>query len=265
MASKLRGSTRDKTTRSTRSATNRGATTKPLPEFPELRETKIRAESFKPANEAQKRYKIQNNTVTFGIGPAGTGKSYCAAYAAAEMLKNREVDKIIITRPVVEAGEELGFLPGDMNEKFAPYVAPIVECLGKMLGKSHVEALIENGKIVMLPLAYMRGHSFNNAFVILDEAQNVSRKQMLLFLTRIGKDSTIVVDGDCDQRDLDVDGLEDAIRRLDRTASVGVHEFSLDDIVRSGIVRDVIRAYSTGKLKVDIETADTDDELGEKS
>lgn len=257
MASKLPGSTRGRPDRKARTTRSKGTDHIKLPEYPEVRASTVRAQPFKPANEAQKRYinKIENNTVTFGIGPAGTGKSYCAAYVAAEMFKNKEVEKIIITRPVVEAGEEMGFLPGDMNEKFSPYVAPILECLTKMLGKSYVEALIENGKIEMLPLAFMRGHTFNNAFVILDEAQNVSRKQMLLFLTRIGKDSTIVIDGDCDQRDLDVDGLEDAIRRLDATPSVSVHEFDLEDIVRSGIVRDVIRAYSTGKRIVEIDNS----------
>lgn len=231
---------------STRQATKSSRAGSSLPSFPEIRSERTRAQAFKPANESQQTYinKIYNNTVTFGIGPAGTGKSYCAAYVAAEMLKNKEVDKIIISRPAVEAGESLGFLPGEMEEKFAPYVAPILDCLSKMLGKGHVEALIENGHIIMLPLAFTRGHTFNNAFVILDEAQNVTRTQMKLFLTRIGKDSTVVIDGDLDQRDLNVDGMDDAISRLDRVPSISVHRFSVSDIVRSGIVKDIIRAYS---------------------
>lgn len=242
MASKLRGSRR--TSNAKTKAPQKSI--RELPEFPELHVTRTRAKEFKPMNRAQEKYvnMMHNNIITFGIGPAGTGKSYCAAAVAAEKLRNKEIDRIIITRPAVEAGESLGFLPGDMDEKFGPFIAPIVECLSKSLGKSYVEALVENEKIVFLPLAYMRGWTFERSMVILDEAQNITKTQMKLFLTRIGQDSTIVVDGDISQRDIVADGLVDAIDRLKGVPSVSVMRFNNDDIVRSGIVKDVILRYS---------------------
>lgn len=217
-----------------------------LPSLPELRVSRYRAKEFKPLNDSQATYlnKIDNNIITFCIGPAGTGKTMCAAIAAAKAFKDGEVEKIIITRPAVEAGEELGFLPGDINEKFLPYVAPFVDALSQVMGSGQVEALVQHGKIVFLPLAYMRGHSFNKAFVIADEMQNVTRSQMKLFLTRVGQNTKVVVDGDISQKDINVDGLEDGIERLARVKSVAVHRFQTSDIVRSGIARDVILAYS---------------------
>lgn len=218
-----------------------------LPVLPDLTTPKyISTKSFKPLNKSQEIYlnKIQNNTITFGLGVAGTGKTFIAAIAAAEALKSKKVDRIIISRPVVEAGESLGFLPGDMKEKFTPYIQPFLEALSRVLGSGHVEALVNNERIVFLPLAYMRGWSFDNTFVVLDEAQNATTGQMKLFLTRIGKNSTIVVDGDGSQRDIDVRGLQDAVERLASVRGVAIHTFQVSDIVRSGIVADVIKAYS---------------------
>jgi phosphate starvation-inducible PhoH-like protein len=220
-----------------------------LPVLPELRESRHPSnKSFKPKNLSQERYlnKINNNTITFGIGPAGTGKTFVAAMAAASAFKNKTVDRIIITRPVVEAGEQLGFLPGDMKEKYGPYVAPFVEALSRIMGSGQVEALIQHEKIQFLPLAFMRGHSWDNTFVVLDEAQNVTKAQMMLFLTRIGKDTKVVIDGDLSQKDLAVNGLDDALDRLAKVPAVAVHSFTDADIVRSGIVKDIIKAYSSG-------------------
>jgi phosphate starvation-inducible PhoH-like protein len=217
-----------------------------LPSLPDLRQPKHQAKTYSAITTSQETYinKIADHTLTFCIGPAGTGKTFCAAIAAAGALRAKEVDKIIITRPLVEAGEKLGFLPGDMNEKVHPYVAPFVEALSRIMGTGNVEALIDNQRIVFLPLAFMRGHSWNDTFVVLDEAQNVTKSQMKLFLTRIGKGTKVIVDGDISQKDIDAYGLDDAIERLARVKRVAVHEFTNADIVRSGIVRDIIKAYS---------------------
>lgn len=217
-----------------------------LPVMPELRVEKHIKKDHKPINLSQEKYlnKIQSNTITFSIGPAGTGKTFVAAIAAARAFNNREIDKIIVSRPMVEAGEKMGFLPGDMNEKFLPYITPFIDALSRVMGTGHVQALIEHEKIIFLPLAFMRGHSWDRTFVVLDEAQNVTRSQMKLFLTRIGKDTTVIVDGDTSQKDIEADGLDDAIRRLARVRGVAVHEFNEADIVRSGIVRDIIVAYN---------------------
>jgi phosphate starvation-inducible PhoH-like protein len=236
-----------------------------LPVLPELRITKHQQNrSFKPKNPSQERYlnKIQNNTITFGIGPAGTGKTFVAAMAAAAAFNSGEVEKIIITRPVVEAGEQLGFLPGDMKEKYGPYVQPFVEALSRVMGTGHVTALLENGKIEFLPLAFMRGHSWDNTFVVLDEAQNVTSTQMKLFLTRIGQGTKVIIDGDITQKDINVFGLDDALHRLAKVPSVAVHEFTDADIVRSGIVKYIIQAYSSGGAYVPHLQEDFNEEEG---
>ncbi len=187
---------------------------------------------------------IKSHKLTFGIGPAGTGKSYCAGALAAEELESRRIEKIIITRPAVEAGENLGFLPGDLHEKFDPYFDAFRDCLNERLGKGVVDCGLKNDRIVVSPLAYLRGKTFNDAFVVLDEAQNCTQSQLKMFLTRIGENCRVVVNGDLRQSDIgNKSGLKDAIDRLGSLDSVYVHEFNHDDIVRSGLVKDIIERY----------------------
>ena len=172
------------------------------------------ASPITPFNETQKRYinAIKNFIITIASGPAGTGKTWLSTAIAAQMLKNGNIDKIITTRPAVEAGENLGFLPGEIEEKYAPYLTPVIHTLHERLGKGFTEYCLKVGKIEPLPLAYARGITFKNAFVLLDEAQNVTPTQMKMFLTRIGENCKIVVDGDLEQKDINgKSGLEDAI------------------------------------------------------
>ena len=187
---------------------------------------------------------IKSHKLTFGIGPAGTGKSYCAGALAAEELESRRIEKIIISRPAVEAGENMGFLPGDLHEKFDPYFDAFRDCLNERLGKGVVECGMKNDRIVVSPLAYLRGKTFNDAFVVLDEAQNCTPGQLKMFLTRIGENCRVVVNGDLRQSDIGhKSGLKDAVDRLGHLASVYVHEFEHNDIVRSGLVKDIIQCY----------------------
>ncbi|VAW57427.1 Phosphate starvation-inducible protein PhoH, predicted ATPase [hydrothermal vent metagenome] len=195
---------------------------------------------------SQSRYitAIKSHKLTFGIGPAGTGKSYIAGAIAAEELQARRIEKIIITRPAVEAGENMGFLPGDLQEKFDPYFDAFRDCLNERLGKGVVECGIKNDRIVVAPLAYLRGKTFNDAFVVLDEAQNCTKAQLKMFLTRIGENCRVVVNGDVKQSDIgNKSGLQDAIHRLSHLSSIHVHEFEHEDIVRSGLVKDIIECY----------------------
>jgi len=197
-------------------------------------------------NQSQSRYitAIKSHKLTFGIGPAGTGKSYCAGAVAAEELSERRIDKIIISRPAVEAGENLGFLPGDLHEKFDPYFDAFRDCLNERLGKGAVECGLKNDRIVVSPLAYLRGKTFNDAFVVLDEAQNCTAAQLKMFLTRIGENCRVVVNGDIRQSDIGhKSGLQDAVDRLGLLDSVYVHQFEREDIVRSGLVREIIECY----------------------
>ena len=200
-----------------------------------------------PRNKAQRQYinAIRHHCLTFGLGPAGTGKSYCAGALAAEAMLNGQIERIIITRPAVEAGENLGFLPGDIDEKFAVYIDAFKEILSERLGAGTVKYLMRHQRIVAAPLAYMRGRTFNaDTFVILDEAQNTTPAQMKLFLTRIGEDCKVVINGDIQQSDINgANGLADAVDRLRDLHSVYIHEFCRDDIVRSGLVREVIDRY----------------------
>ena len=202
-------------------------------------------EPLKPKNAKQKKYieTIKNKVITFGIGPAGTGKTYIATCIACDMLLSGEVDKIIITRPAVEAGEKLGFLPGDEHEKYAPYIAPFREIMNERLGKSRVDYLLKTEGIKAEPFAYMRGKTFKNAVVILDEAQNTTKVQLKLLLTRIGENCKVIVDGDIDQTDISNSGLEDAVQRLSYIPTVGVVEFNGSEVVRSGICGEVVFAY----------------------
>jgi phosphate starvation-inducible protein PhoH and related proteins len=198
-------------------------------------------------NSAQQRYidAIQRHALTFGIGPAGTGKSYCAGALAAEALESGRIERIILTRPAVEAGEQLGFLPGALDEKFSVYIDAFRDILNERLGAGTVDYCLRHGRIVAAPLAFMRGKTFNSkTFVVLDEAQNTSLAQMKMFLTRIGEDCRVVINGDVDQSDIrGPNGLQDAIDRLGDLPDVYIHRFEREDIVRSGLVRDIIDRY----------------------
>jgi len=195
---------------------------------------------LRPRTDSQRRYinAINNNMLTFGIGPAGTGKSYCAGALAAEALQQGTIERIILTRPAVEAGENLGFLPGDFSDAFC-------DILNERLGAGTVNYCLRHGRIVAAPLAYMRGKTFKeDTFVVLDEAQNTTPEQMKMFLTRIGEDCKVVVNGDLKQSDISGrNGLLDAIERLSDLSAVHVHEFERSDIVRSGLVRELIDRY----------------------
>jgi phosphate starvation-inducible protein PhoH and related proteins len=203
---------------------------------------------YAPLSEAQRRYDsaIEAHTLTFGVGPAGTGKTYVATAKPALGLLERRWSRLIVTRPAVEAGEELGFLPGLLEEKFDPYFAPVRDILNRVVGKSTVEAMVRGQRIVAMPLAFMRGHTFTDSFVVLDEAQNTTPTQMKLFLTRIGQNCKVVVNGDLSQRDIPgPSGLADALDRLANMRDVAVVRFHRDDIVRSGLVQDICEAYET--------------------
>ena len=199
-------------------------------------------------NYGQRRYiqAIRNNDITFGIGPAGTGKTYLAVVMAVAALKRGDVEKIIITRPAVEAGESLGFLPGDLKEKVDPYLRPIYDALHAILGAEHTERLMDRGTIEIAPLAYMRGRTLDNAFIILDEAQNTTPQQMKMFLTRLGFGSHMVVNGDVSQIDLPSkvrSGLIQARRVLVNVSHIEFIEFAADDVVRHPVVGAIINAY----------------------
>ena len=197
-------------------------------------------------NENQKRYMnaMRNFTVTIGTGPAGVGKTYLAASFAAEKLMGKEVRKVIITRPAVESGASMGFLPGSLEEKFEPYMAPFKEVMIERMGKSHYDNEIRNSNIQAAPLNYMRGATFKDAVVILDEAQNCTPAEMKMFLTRIGENCTVIINGDIDQCDLNGPcGLEDAVNKIGYIPAIKVIEFSEDDSVRSPIVKEILRAY----------------------
>jgi phosphate starvation-inducible protein PhoH and related proteins len=202
---------------------------------------------LEPQTAAQQRYinAIKTHCLTFGIGPAGTGKSYCAGALAAEALESGRIERIILTRPAVEAGEQLGFLPGEVEDKFAVYIEAFRDILNERLGRGVVDYCLRHGRIVGAPLAYMRGKTFNNHnFVILDEAQNTTPAQMKMFLTRIGENCKVVVNGDIRQSDIrGPNGLADAIERVKGLPGVHVHQFERPDIVRSGLVRHLLDRY----------------------
>ena len=186
------------------------------------------------------------NDLTFAVGPAGTGKTYIAIALAVRALKNREIKRIILTRPAVEAGERLGFLPGDLQSKVDPYLRPLYDALFDMLGAETYQKYLERGNIEVAPLAYMRGRTLDDSFIILDEAQNTSREQMKMFLTRFGFGSKMVITGDITQIDLPGSknsGLKDAARILGNVPGIGVIKFSEQDVVRHEIVGSIIKAY----------------------
>ena len=202
----------------------------------------------KPKTIGQKEYvnAILKQTVTIGVGPAGTGKTYLAVALAVAALKKKEVERIILTRPAVEAGEKLGFLPGDMQDKVDPYLRPLYDGLYDMLGTETFQKYLTKGTIEVAPLAYMRGRTLNDAFIILDEAQNTTPEQMKMFLTRFGFGSKMVITGDITQIDLPGgknSGLKDAARILGNVPGIGVIKFSEQDVVRHEIVGSIIKAY----------------------
>jgi phosphate starvation-inducible PhoH-like protein len=201
-----------------------------------------------PKNLNQKRYidAIRNHDLTFGIGPAGTGKTYLAMALAVSALASREVKRIILTRPAVEAGERLGFLPGDMADKVNPYLRPLYDALYDMMDSGRVQRLMHDEVIEVAPLAFMRGRTLNDCFVVLDEAQNTTREQMKMFLTRLGSNARAVVTGDVTQTDLAdgaVSGLVHARAILHGTEGIAFSDFGPDDVVRHPLVMRIIRAY----------------------
>lgn len=208
-----------------------------------------RKKSAKPLEaktEAQGHYicALQSSELIFAVGPAGTGKTYVAATYAAEEFTSKRIERIVITRPNVEVGAGFGFLPGEIEEKYAPYLAPFREIMIERMGLSQYEYALKAEKILPQPLAFMRGATYNDSLIILDEAQNTTPAEMKMFLTRIGRNCTVVIDGDPEQCDLNgPSGLNDAVRRLEGLPGVSVVEFSEDDIVRSGLVKLILCAY----------------------
>lgn len=205
---------------------------------------------IKAKTEAQGHYilAIKSKTLTIGAGPAGTGKTWIAAAMAAQMIMDKQVERLIITRPAVEAVEELGFLPGEIDQKFAPYFEPFRDVLEERLGEGHVTGLMKGKRIVAAPLAYIRGKSWKDAVVVLDEAQNTTPAQMKLLLTRIGENCKVIVNGDSSQSDIrGRNGLDDLIERVQafHIPDARVVKFERADIVRSGFVRHIIEAYET--------------------
>ena len=204
----------------------------------------------KPKTIGQKEYiqSVLKNTVTIGVGPAGTGKTYLAVAAAVQAFREKQVNRIILTRPAVEAGERLGFLPGDLQSKVDPYLRPLYDALFDMLGAETYQKYLERGNIEVAPLAYMRGRTLDDSFIILDEAQNTSREQMKMFLTRLGFGSKIVITGDVTQIDLPdgkPSGLREAMRVLKNVEGIGICELTNADVVRHVMVQRIVRAYES--------------------
>ncbi|NWF36631.1 PhoH family protein [Mariprofundus sp. KV] len=202
--------------------------------------------SGKTANQRSYLKSIQRNTLSLAVGPAGSGKTYLAVAAAVAALSSNRVERIILTRPAVEAGEKLGFLPGDLQQKVDPYLRPLFDALSDMLGVEKMNAMMEQGRIEVAPLAYMRGRTLNDAFVILDEAQNTTREQMKMFLTRLGFGSVMVVTGDVTQIDLprhQQSGLLHALQVLEHVTDIGISRMSSSDVVRHQLVEKIVNAY----------------------
>lgn len=224
-----------------------------------------------PLNEAQADYieAITSHAVTFGVGPAGTGKTWLAAMLAAKAFDDGEIDRIVITRPAVEAGESLGFLPGEQDEKYEPYFRPVRDALEEYLGSGPLEYHLKSGNIEARPLAYLRGATFKNCWVILDEAQNTTPSQMKMFLTRIGKNARIIVNGDPRQKDIPgPSGLVDAMHRLKGLGGCSFVSFTAQDIVRSGMCQAIAARYDEpddNERKPDPDrysNSDSDDDTG---
>ena len=209
---------------------------------------------IKPKTLGQKRYTqaIRDNTIVFGVGPAGTGKTYLAVAMAVTAFRQKQINRIILTRPAVEAGEKLGFLPGDLQQKVDPYLRPLYDALFDMLGAESFQKYQERGAIEVAPLAYMRGRTLDDSFIILDEAQNTTREQMKMFLTRLGFNSKMVITGDVTQVDLPdgkKSGLVEVIKILKNIDDIDTVRFSEKDVVRHRLVQDIVKAYEKSEQK----------------
>lgn len=214
----------------------------------------VKGKPIKPKTVGQRKYTalIKKNTIVFGIGPAGTGKTFLAVAMAVTALRAKEISRIVLTRPAVEAGEKLGYLPGDLQNKIDPYLRPLHDALFEMLGAESYAKHVERGTIEIAPLAYMRGRTLDDAFIILDEAQNTTREQMKMLLTRLGNNSKIVITGDVTQVDLPrgtASGLIEAASILEGIDDIAVHRFSERDVVRHRLVREIIAAYDKNEQK----------------
>jgi phosphate starvation-inducible PhoH-like protein len=214
----------------------------------DVQTVKLKKKFIRPKTELQSQYmeSISKKVINFGVGPAGTGKTYLAVAKAVQALESEEVARLILTRPAVEAGEKLGFLPGDLSQKVDPYLRPVYDALYEMLGFDKVEKLISRHIIEVAPLAYMRGRTLNNAFVILDEAQNTTPMQMKMFLTRIGFGTKAVVTGDITQTDLPANqssGLSHSLNILKKIEAIGIVNFTSGDVVRHPLVQHIVEAY----------------------
>ncbi|MBE6554104.1 MAG: phosphate starvation-inducible protein PhoH [Ruminococcaceae bacterium] len=208
----------------------------------------MRGKPIKAKTVGQKQYidLIRKNTIVLGVGPAGTGKTFLAVAMAVRALREKQVSRIILTRPAIEAGEKLGFLPGDLQSKIDPYLRPLYDALYEMMGAENYQKLVEKGTIEIAPLAYMRGRTLDDSFIILDEAQNATPEQMKMFLTRLGFNSKAVVTGDLTQTDLprgQKSGLSTAVKILSGIEDIGIHYFSERDVVRHRLVQKIIQAY----------------------
>ncbi|MDH3292894.1 MAG: PhoH family protein [Acidimicrobiia bacterium] len=215
--------------------------------------TSYRGKPVRPKTAGQKRYidAIRRNVVTFGVGPAGTGKSWLAVACAVRALQDKDVERILLTRPAVEAGERLGYLPGDLMSKIDPYLRPLYDALHDMVGADNMAKLFERGVVEVAPLAFMRGRTLNDSFIILDEAQNTTPEQMMMFLTRIGFNSLAVITGDTTQVDVaggrsGLSGLENVLAGIDGLGFVRLHS---EDVVRHRIVQDIVDAYARHERK----------------
>ena len=216
-----------------------------------------RGKPIKAKTVGQRRYvdAIRKNTLTFGVGPAGTGKTFLAVAMAVKALREKQVNRIILTRPAIEAGEKLGFLPGDLQSKIDPYLRPLYDALYEMMGAENYQRHLEKQTIEIAPLAYMRGRTLDDSFIILDEAQNTTKEQMKMFLTRLGFGSKIVITGDVTQIDLPddkVSGLKDAIRVLDGVKDIAICRLTSADVVRHALVQEIINAYEKAAHKQEV-------------
>ncbi len=214
----------------------------------------VQGKPIKPKTLGQKKYvdEIRNKMIVFGIGPAGTGKTYLAMAMAITAFKNNEVNRIILTRPAIEAGEKLGFLPGDLQSKIDPYLRPLYDALYQIMGAESFVHNSEKGLIEVAPLAYMRGRTLDNAFIILDEAQNTTPAQMKMFLTRIGFGSKVIITGDLTQKDLPKDaasGLDVALKVLHNVSEIGICRLTNTDVVRHPLVQKIVKAYDDYEAK----------------